>query len=105
MTSLNIGLIGNCQVASLIDERATMVWACMPQFDSDPVFCRLLRDGSETDLPGFFEVELVNFSHSEQAYQTNTAILDTILYDSNGGAVRITDCAPRYEYVSRNRNR
>jgi GH15 family glucan-1,4-alpha-glucosidase len=73
----------------------------MPQFDSDPVFCRLLRDASETELPGFFEVELVNFSHSEQAYQTNTAILDTTLYDKNGGAVRITDCAPRYEYVGR----
>ena len=47
MSSLNIGLIGNCQVASLVDDRATMVWACMPQFDSDPVFCRLLRDGSD----------------------------------------------------------
>ena len=101
MSSLNIGLVGNCQVAAFIDEKATMVWACMPQFDSDPVFCRLLRDDSETDLPGFFEVELVNFSHSEQAYQTNTAILDTILYDTNGGAVRITDLAPRYQYVGR----
>ena len=101
MSNLNIGLIGNCQVASFIDERATMVWACMPQFDSDPVFCRLLRDDRETDLPGFFEVELINFSHSEQAYQTNTAILDTILYDTNGGAVRITDVAPRYQYVGR----
>ena len=101
MSNLNIGLIGNCQVASFIDERATMVWACMPQFDSDPVFCRLLRDDRATDLPGFFEVELINFSHSEQAYQTNTAILDTILYDTNGGAVRITDVAPRYEYVGR----
>ena len=101
MSSLNIGLVGNCQVASFIDERATMVWACMPQFDSDPVFCRLLRDDSEADLPGFFEVELVNFSHSEQAYQTNTAILDTVLYDTNGGAVRITDFAPRYAYVGR----
>jgi hypothetical protein len=77
LSTLNIGLVGNCQVASFIDERATMVWACMPQFDSDPVFCRLLRDDSEADLPGFFEVELVNFSHSEQVYQTNTAILDT----------------------------
>ena len=101
MSSLNIGLVGNCQVASLINERATMVWTCLPQFDSDPVFCSLLRDDSETELPGFFEVELVDFSHSEQYYQTNTAILDTILYDTNGGAVRITDFAPRYEYMGR----
>ncbi|MBT8422820.1 MAG: glycoside hydrolase family 15 protein, partial [Gammaproteobacteria bacterium] len=37
----------------------------------------------------------------EQAYRPNTAILDTTLYDSNGGAVQITDVAPRYEYFGR----
>jgi GH15 family glucan-1,4-alpha-glucosidase len=73
----------------------------MPQFDSDPVFCRLLRDENETGSPGFFDIELIDFSHSEQAYQTNTAILDTTLHDRSGGAVRITDLAPRYEYVGR----
>ena len=101
MTSLNLGLVGNCQVAGLIDQRGVVVWSCMPQFDSDPVFCRLLRDENESGMPGFFEIELIDFSHSKQAYQTNTAILDTTLYDLNGGAVRITDLAPRYEYVGR----
>ncbi len=101
MASLNLGLIGNCQVASMIDERATMVWACLPQFDSDPVFCRLLRDDSEADLPGFFGIDLVDFQSSEQAYQTNTAVLDTTLYDPTGGAVKVTDVAPRYEYAGR----
>ncbi|MEJ2273437.1 MAG: glycoside hydrolase family 15 protein [Woeseiaceae bacterium] len=101
MADLNLGLVGNCQIASLIDDRGTMVWTCLPQFDSDPVFCRLLRDESETDAPGFFEVELVDYSYSEQAYQTNTAILDTTLHDSNGDALRITDVAPRYDYMGR----
>ena len=59
------------------------------------------RYDSETELAGFFEVELIDFSHSEQAYQTNTPILDTTLYDTNGGSVRISDVAPRYEYVGR----
>jgi pentatricopeptide repeat protein len=85
----------------LIDEQATMVWSCLPQLDSDPVFCRLLRSEDEKELPGFFEIDLVGFSRSEQRYQTNTAILSTILYDQNGGAVKITDFAPRYEYVGR----
>jgi len=101
VTTLNLGLIGNCQISSLIDERGTMVWSCMPQLDSDPVFCRLLRRDDEKELPGFFEIDLVEFKHSEQHYQTNTAILTTILYDQNGGAVKITDLAPRYEYVGR----
>ena len=101
MADLNLGIVGNCQIASLIDNRGTMVWTCMPQFDSDPVFCRLLRDTSETDAPGFFAIEVEDFSHSAQEYQTNTAILDTTLYDSNGGALRVTDVAPRYNYMGR----
>jgi GH15 family glucan-1,4-alpha-glucosidase len=51
--------------------------------------------------PGFFEVALDGFSHSEQEYQTNTAVLDTTLHDSNGDALRITDVAPRYDYMGR----
>jgi GH15 family glucan-1,4-alpha-glucosidase len=101
LTNLNLGLIGNCQISALIDDKATVVWACLPQFDSDPTFCRLLRADTEADLPGSFEISILDFDRSEQQYLTNTAILQTTLYDSNGGAVRITDLAPRYEYVGR----
>jgi len=101
MSNLDLGLIGNCQVASLIDRRATMVWTCLPQFDSDPVFCRLLRSDDETEKPGFFSIELQGFVRSEQAYLTNTAILETTLFDNRGGAIRITDLAPIYRYVGR----
>ena len=101
MSHLNLGLIGNCQISALVDDEATIVWACLPQFDADPAFCRLLRDDSEQDLPGYFAIEILDFARSEQEYITNTAILVTTLYDSNGGAVRITDLAPRYQYVGR----
>ena len=101
MTNLNLGLIGNCQVAGLIDERANIVWGCMPNFDSDPVFCNLLRDSDEQDLPGAFGIELIDCVKSEQHYLPNTAILSTTLYDSHGGAIRITDLAPRFEYLGR----
>ena len=73
----------------------------MPKFDSDPVFCRLLRDEDDDQSPGFFDVDLINYDHSERCYETNTAILETRLFDENGGAVRVTDLAPRYEYVGR----
>ena len=101
MPNLDLGVIGNCQIAALIDERANIVWSCMPQFDSDPVFCRLLRDTGDELSPGFFDVDLINYERSEQRYETNTAILQTTLHDTNGAAVRITDLAPRYEYVGR----
>jgi GH15 family glucan-1,4-alpha-glucosidase len=101
LSSLNLGVIGNCQVSALIDDKATIVWSCLPKLDADPAFCRLLRDDHEKDLPGYFEIELLDYSRSEQEYLTNTAILVTTLYDSNGGAIRITDLAPRYEYAGR----
>ena len=101
MTNLNLGVIGNCQISSLIDNKATMVWSCMPQLDSDPVFCRLLRSDQGDSKPGYFSIELANFERAEQRYVRNTPILETVLYDSNGSSIRITDFAPRYEYVGR----
>ncbi|MGI9203816.1 MAG: glycoside hydrolase family 15 protein [Woeseiaceae bacterium] len=101
MSNLELGLVGNGQVATLINEHGMHVWTCLPRFDSDPVFCRLLRDDSETELPGFYTVELVDFIRSEQRYITNTAILETILFDSTGGSVQIIDVAPRYDNLGR----
>ena len=101
MSNLNLGLIGNCQISALIDDKATVAWSCLPKLDADPAFCRLLRDDSEKDLPGYFEIEILDYVRGEQEYIANTAILVTTLFDSNGGAVRITDFAPRYEYAGR----
>jgi GH15 family glucan-1,4-alpha-glucosidase len=101
LPSLDIGLIGNCKIASLIDSKGSMIWTCLPQLDADPVFCNLLRTDEESDLPGFFSIDVADFSRSEQTYLQNTAILRTTLYDTHGGAVRITDFAPRYGYVGR----
>ncbi|MEL6300265.1 MAG: glycoside hydrolase family 15 protein [Pseudomonadota bacterium] len=101
MPDLNIGLIGNCQISALIDRDATVVWGCLPQFDSDPAFCRLLRREDESDLPGLFDIELIDQVRSEQAYVQNTAILTTTLTDAHGGSVQITDVAPRYEHLGR----
>lgn len=101
MTDLNLGVVGNGQIAALVDERATVVWACLPRFDGDPFFCRLLRAKGEHEAPGFLEVQLADFARAEQHYLPNTAILRTTLYDRHGGAVAVTDLAPRYPYVGR----
>ncbi len=100
MTDLNLGAIGNCQIAALIDREATVVWSCMPQLDSDPIFCRLLQDGEESK-PGYFGIEIENFARAEQSYLRNTAILRTTLHDNVGGAIQITDCIPRYNHLGR----
>jgi len=75
------------------DSLANITWGCFPRLDGDPVFCTLLK---KTDGFGFFAVELVDCERSEQHYLENTAILLTRLYDRQGGAIEITDFAPRF---------
>jgi GH15 family glucan-1,4-alpha-glucosidase len=93
---LNLSVIGNCQIAVIVDQQGRYVWGCFPRYDSDPAFCSLLQPGGKTDQLGFFEIELENLVQSEQSYVENTAILRTTLTDESGGAIRIVDYAPRY---------
>ena len=96
--SLDLALIGNCRVAALVDARARLVWWCFPRFDSDPVFSRLIAGDEEK---GFCDVVLAEFAHSTSHYVRNTAIVETILTDTRGGSVRITDFAPRFDRYER----
>jgi len=93
MKTLDLALIGNCTVGALIDARANITWGCFPRFDGDPVFCTLLK---EVDDYGFFAVDLADCERTEQHYLGNTAILVTRLYDRQGGAIEVTDFAPRF---------
>ena len=99
--SLELAVIGNANIAALIDERAEIVWACLPRMDGDPAACSLLRErGGESDF-GYFAVDLVDFARSEQEYVANTTVLQTRLYDRHGGAVEVTDFAPRFRLHGR----
>ncbi|HLY96474.1 MAG TPA: glycoside hydrolase family 15 protein [Sideroxyarcus sp.] len=98
MHNLDLALIGNCTIGALVDARANIVWGCFPRFDGDPMFCSLLR---ETDDYGFFAVELADCERTEQHYLENTAVLVTQLYDRHGGAIEVTDFAPRFGQYGR----
>ncbi len=98
MSSLELGVIGNCSYGALIDRRARMVWCCLPRFDGDPVFSSLLNDDSHD---GVYSIDLENAVRTEQNYIENTAVLATRLFDSNGNAVEITDFAPRFLQLGR----
>ena len=93
MRTLDLALIGNCAIGALVDARANITWACFPRFDADPVFCTLLKDSDDF---GFFAVELTDCERTEQHYLENTGILVTRLYDRQGGAIEVTDFAPRF---------
>jgi GH15 family glucan-1,4-alpha-glucosidase len=93
MRTLDLALIGNCTIGALVDARANITWGCFPRFDGDPVFCALLKD---SDDDGFFAVEVADCERTEQHYLENTAILVTRLHDRQGGAIEVTDFAPRF---------
>lgn len=101
MSTLDLGMIGNCQINTLVDARGRFVWGCMPQFDSDPVFCTLLQGDAATAERGCYEVELMDFARSEQRYLRNTAILETRLWDTYGNGVSVIDFAPRFQHFGR----
>jgi GH15 family glucan-1,4-alpha-glucosidase len=101
VSSLNLAVIGNSQVGSLIDSRGRIVWSGLPQFDSDPVFCSLLMPDQPTPEQGYFEIEMVDFERSEQRYIRNTPMVETTLYDKSGNSLRITDFAPRFHLFGR----
>ena len=98
--SLDLGVIGNCSIAALIDRRARIVWGCFPRFDRDPVFCALIdnqaEDGDAMPRKGVFAIELVGMTRCEQTYLDNTAILSSVLSDDHGNAIEILDFAPRF---------
>src|SRR5262245_56673959 len=90
---LDLAVIGNGRTAALVDPAGRFVWWCYPRYDSDPIFCRLLAADEEK---GFTDVVLDGLAHVPSEYYRNTAVVTTVLTDHQGGAVRITDFAPRF---------
>ena len=101
MNSLELGIIGNSGIGALISGAGEIVWACLPRFDGDAVFCSLLRSRKTEKDFGFLAVDLIGGVRSEQEYVANTAVLVTRLYDGEGGAIEITDFAPRFRQFGR----
>jgi GH15 family glucan-1,4-alpha-glucosidase len=93
---LELAVIGNCEVAALIDVNARIVWACLPRLDGDPTFCALLREEGGAAHEGVFAVDVHNLARVEQRYLRNTAILESLMHDSSGNVLRIVDFSPRF---------
>jgi GH15 family glucan-1,4-alpha-glucosidase len=96
--TLDLAPIGNCAVTALIDRQGRYVWSCLPRVDGDPFFSALLG-GVDPDAPdafGLWAIDIEKLSSVTQAYRRNSAILVTVLTDTEGGSIEITDFAPRF---------
>ncbi|MBI3702772.1 MAG: glycoside hydrolase family 15 protein, partial [Rhizobiales bacterium] len=95
---LDLAVIGNGRTAALVEPSSRIVWWCLPRYDGDPVFCRLLSGDEDK---GFTDVVLDRQVDIRSNYLRNTAIVVTEITDSDGAAVRITDFAPRFQNFGR----
>lgn len=106
MSNLNLGVIGNCALAMLVDQEARIVWGCFPRLDGEPVFNALVNGETpyrpeDPQNRGFFVIELANQKYTDQFYSPNTAVLCTRLHGSDGSVAEVVDFAPRYSQFDR----
>ena len=98
MSTLDLGVVGNCSIASLIDRNGRHVWHGLGRPDGDPVFNALL--GGNDPQGGFMDVVVAGAKEGRQRYLHNTAILETTL-EGTSGTARLIDFAPRFRRFGR----
>jgi GH15 family glucan-1,4-alpha-glucosidase len=91
MSLADLGLIGNCQCSALVRQDGTIVWCCMPHFDSPPIFGTLLDEQSG----GRFTIGTATGQPGVQRYLPNTNVLET-RFETADGSFRVLDFAPRF---------
>lgn len=81
------GLIGDCHSAALVSRAGSIDWCCLPRFDSDSCFGRLLdwREG------GFFAIApAARVRDIQRTYRASSLVLATTFH-CEGGTLRLTD--------------
>jgi GH15 family glucan-1,4-alpha-glucosidase len=82
-------LIGDCETAALVGRDGSIDWLCLPRFDSDSCFARLLgNDGN-----GHWHLAPSRVGSADRRYRPGTLILETDFTTDQGG-VRVIDFMP-----------
>jgi len=92
MKNYDYGIVGNCSTAALISSDCSIVWLCLPNFDSASLFAKILDEHKG----GFFKISAVNLVKIKQEYILHTAILRTV-FETKDGIFEINDYMPRFE--------
>jgi GH15 family glucan-1,4-alpha-glucosidase len=83
-------VIGDTHTAALVGRDGCIDWLCLPRFDSEACFARLLGD----ERHGYWRMAPKGpVTGSRRRYRDQTLVLETEL-DCAEGTIRVTDCMP-----------
>ncbi|MGY5848456.1 glycoside hydrolase family 15 protein [Salegentibacter sp. HM20] len=92
MDNLDYGIIGNCKSAALISKTGSLDWCCLPNFNSEAIFAKILDEAKG----GSFEIIVDDAYNISQEYLWETNILSTV-FDNGTDAFQLIDFMPRYQ--------
>src|SRR3954467_10375925 len=79
------GLLADCNSAALVDRHGSIGWLCLPRYDSDAIFARILDpDG------GHWSIRPVGEYAVERRYVPGTLVIETT-FTTAAGVVRVRD--------------
>lgn len=82
-------LIGDCETAALVGRDGSIDWLCLPRFDSDSCFARLLGN----DANGRWLLAPSRVRSADRRYRPGTLILETS-FTTDQGRIRVIDFMP-----------
>jgi GH15 family glucan-1,4-alpha-glucosidase len=94
------GIIGDTHTAALVGRDGSIDWLCVPRFDSQACFAKLLGD----DGNGYWRIAPAGpVRATRRRYRGDSLVLETE-FDTDDGTVRVVDCMPvreQYPEVTR----
>jgi len=79
------GLLADCNSAALVDRSGSVDWLCLPRYDSDAIFSRILDPSA-----GHWSIRPVGSFSSERRYLPGTLVIETT-FSTDSGTVRLVD--------------
>jgi alpha,alpha-trehalase len=79
------GLLADCNSAALMDRDGSVDWLCLPRYDSDAIFSRILDPGA-----GHWSIQPVGAFSTERRYLPGTLVIETT-FTTDTGSVRLLD--------------
>ena len=79
-------LIGDCHSAALVSRQGSIDWCCLPRFDSDSCFGRML----DWENGGYFQISPAGRCSSRREYFEKSLVLVTT-FRTKGGEARLID--------------